>query len=192
MLKETDDLDILRMTYDSKITFEKHLCSVSWSASEGLVSWGSECSLTLKMIERVNTLSMIDWIDLVFHDRLLLGRCIQGFVLFDIKYCSHVWCLAQIHTIRLQLLDYVVSGNCFLNGGVFECDIAHCRSVAVLCMLYKIRCNLTYPLYGTLHVMYLQVRVTCSGLVTHRYTYAPPHSRISQYCRTFIPISVSL
>ena len=29
----------------------------------------------------------------------------------------------------------------FLAGGVFECDIAHRSSVAVLCMLYKIRCT---------------------------------------------------
>ena len=28
----------------------------------------------------------------------------------------------------------------FLTGGVLDCDLAHCRSVAVLCMLYKIRC----------------------------------------------------
>ena len=41
----------------------------------------------------------------------------------------------------LKLLDRAVSNTRILIGGVFECDIAHCRSVAVLCMLYKIRCN---------------------------------------------------
>ena len=30
------------------------------------------------------------------------------------------------------------SGARFLTGGVFQCDISHRRSVAVLCMLYKI------------------------------------------------------
>ena len=34
-----------------------------------------------------------------------------------------------------------VSGARFLTGGVFKCDIVHHRSVAILCMLYKIRCN---------------------------------------------------
>ena len=29
-----------------------------------------------------------------------------------------------------------------------ECDIAHRRSVAVLCMLYKFRCNPMHPLHG--------------------------------------------
>ena len=34
--------------------------------------------------------------------------------------------------------------------------------------------------------------VTRGGLIAHRYTYAPPRCRTSQYLRTFIPLSVSL
>ena len=56
VLKESDDLAILRVTFDSKITFEKHLRSVSRAASQRLGilrnSWQ------------------------VFHNRLLLGRCL--------------------------------------------------------------------------------------------------------------------
>ena len=80
----------------------------------------------------------------------------------------------------------------FLTGGVFGCDIAHRRSVAVLCMLYKIRCNPMHPLNGALPGPYESVRVTRGALVAHRYTYASPPCRNSQYCRTFIPLSVSL
>ena len=36
---------------------------------------------------------------------------------------------------HLKLLDRQVCGDCFLTGGVIECDIAHRRSVVVLCML---------------------------------------------------------
>ena len=36
MLKEFNDLDILGVTSDSKVTFEKHLCSVSRAASQRL------------------------------------------------------------------------------------------------------------------------------------------------------------
>ena len=76
----------------------------------------------------------------VFHERLLLGRGFSGFILQVLEYCSAIWCSpANTH---LCLLDRVVSGASFLTGGVFECDLAHCRSVAVLCMLYKIRCRL--------------------------------------------------
>ena len=62
------------------------------------------------------------------------------------------------------------------SGGVFECDIAHRRSVAVLCMLYKIRCNPVHPVNGALPGPYVPVRVTLCALVAHRYTCAPPRS----------------
>ena len=59
VLKESADFDILGVTFDSKMTFEKHLCSVSRAASQRLgilrKSWR------------------------VFHDRLLLGRCFRGY-----------------------------------------------------------------------------------------------------------------
>ena len=80
----------------------------------------------------------------------------------------------------------------FLTRDVFECDLAHRRSVAVLCMLYKIRCNPMHPLYGALPVPYVPVRVTCGVVIAHRYTYAPPCCRTSQYRQIFIPLSVSL
>ena len=74
VLKECDDLVILGLTFDSKMTFEKLLRLVSRAASERLgimrKSWR------------------------VFHDRSLLGRCFRGFVLPVLKYCSAVWCLA--------------------------------------------------------------------------------------------------
>ena len=44
-------------------------------------------------------------------------------------------------------------------------------------MLYKIRCNPMHPLYGSLPVPYVPVRVTRGAVIAHRYTYA-------RYCRT--------
>ena len=61
VLKESDHLVILGMTFNSKMTFEKHLRSVSRAASQRLgifrKSWR------------------------VFHDRSLLVRCFRGFAL---------------------------------------------------------------------------------------------------------------
>ena len=74
-----------------------------------------------------------------------------------------------IHT-HLKLLDRIVNGACFLTGDVFECDLAHRRSVAVLCMMYKIRCNPMHLLYGALPVSYVPVRVTRGALIAHRCT----------------------
>ena len=75
---------------------------------------------------------------------------------------------------------------------MFECDLAHRRSVAVLCMLFKIKCNPMNPLYSALPVPYVPVRVTRGAVIAHRYNYAPPRCRTSQYRLTFIPLSVSL
>ena len=169
VLKESGDLVILEVTFDSKMTFEKHLRSVSRGASQRLgilrKSWR------------------------VFHDRSLLGRCFWGFVLPVLEYCSAIWCSAADKD--LKLLDRAVSGARFLTGGVFECDISHRRSLAVLCILYKIRCNPARLLNGALPGPYLPARVTRSALVAHRYTYALPCCRTLQYGRTFIPLSVS-
>ena len=101
------------MTFDSKMTFEKHLRLVSRAASQRLgilrQSWQ------------------------VFQDRSLLEKYFSGFVLPVLEYCSAVWCSAV--DVHLKLLDRAVSGARFLTGGLFECDISHRRFVAVLCML---------------------------------------------------------
>ena len=59
-----------------------------------------------------------------------------------------MWCSAA--DTHLKLLDRAVSGPRFLTGGVFECEIAHRRSMVVLRVLYKIRCNLVHNLNGVL------------------------------------------
>ena len=99
----------------------------------------------------------------MFHDRSLLWRYFRGFVLPVLEYCSAVWCSAA--DTHLKLLYRAVSGTQFLTGGVFECDISHRRSVAVLCMLYKIRCNPVHPLNGALPGPYVRSRgyMRCSG-----------------------------
>ena len=72
VLKEPDDLVILGVPFDSKMTFEKHLHSVSKAASQRLgilrKSWQ------------------------VFHDRLLLGRSFSDFCLesFGVLFCRLV------------------------------------------------------------------------------------------------------
>ena len=113
-----------------------------------------------------------------------------GFCPPFLEYCSAVWCSAA--DTHLKLLYRAVSGAQFLTGDVFECDIAHRRSVAVLCMLYKIRCKAMHPLSGALPGPYVPVRVTRGALVTHRYTYAPPRCRTSHYSKTYFILSVSL
>ena len=93
-------------------------------------------------------------------------RCFRGFVVPVLEYCSAVWCSAADTYLRLR--DRAVSGDSFLTGGEFECDLAHRRSEPVSCMLYKIRCNPMHPLYGALPVPYVPVRVTLGAHIGTR------------------------
>ena len=117
LLKESADLVILGVTFDAKMTFEKHLRSVSSAAAQRLgimrTSWQG------------------------FHDRSLLLRSFWRFVLPFLKYCSALWCSAA--DSHLKLLDRVVRSAGFLAGGVLDCNLANRRSVAELCMVFKIK-----------------------------------------------------
>ena len=128
VLKESADLVILGLTLDAKMTFGKHLRSVSSAAAQRLgimrKSWQ------------------------VFHDRSLLLRYFLSFVLPVLEYCSAVWCSAA--DSHLKLLDRVVKTACFLAGGVLDCNLVHRPSVAELCMLFKIKSNPMHPLSGAL------------------------------------------
>ena len=82
VLKESGDPVILGVTFHSKMSFEKHLRSVSRAASQRLGILRNSWQL--------------------FHDRSLLGRCFRGFVLPVLEYCSAVWCSAADTHLRLQ------------------------------------------------------------------------------------------
>ena len=97
MLKESADLVILGVTFDAKMTFEKHHRSVSSAAAQRLgmrKSWQ------------------------VFHDWSLLLRSFFSFVLPVLEYCSAVWCSAA--DSHLKLLDRVLRSSVFLAGDGFQ------------------------------------------------------------------------
>ena len=71
VLEESDDLVILGVTFDSKMTFEKHLCLTSRAASQRRGIFRNSFH--------------------VFCDGSLLVRCFRGFVLPVLEYCSAVW-----------------------------------------------------------------------------------------------------
>ena len=85
-----------------------------------------------------------------------------------------MWCSAV--DSHLKLLDRVVRSVGFLAGGVLEYNIAHRLSVAVLCMLFKIKSNPMHPLSGSLPLPYVPASVTRGALVAHRHSFASPRS----------------
>ena len=108
VLGESADLVILGVTFDAKMTFEKHIRSVSSAAAPRL-------GIMRKPWQ-------------VFHNLSLLVRSFWSFVLPVLEYCSAVSCSAA--DSRLKLLDRVVRSAGFLAGGVLECNLANRRSVS--------------------------------------------------------------
>ena len=105
-------------------------------------------------------------------------RSFWNFVLPVLVYFSAVCCSAA--DSHLKLLDRVVRSAGFLVGGVLECNHVHRRSVAELCMLFKIR-DLMHPLSCALPSPYVKARVTRGVLVAHRHSFVPPRCWTSQY-----------
>ena len=103
-LKESDDLVILGVAFNSKLTLEKHP------------------RLFYRASQRLGILRK-SW--RVFHDRSLLERCFRVLFCQFLGYCSAVWC--SVADTHVKLLDRAVSGARFLTVGVFECDISHRR-----------------------------------------------------------------
>ena len=87
---QSGDLVILGVTFDSKITFEKHFHSVSRAASQRLG--------ILRKFWRV------------FHDRSLLGRCFRGFVLPVWSIVLRSGARLPIHTVNYWTEQSVVPG----------------------------------------------------------------------------------
>ena len=106
----------------------------------------------------------------LFHNRSLLLRTFWSVVLPVLEYCSVVWCSAA--DSHFELLDEVVRSAGFLAGGVLECNLAHRRSVAVLCMLFKVKSNPMHPLSGALPLPYVPACVTSGALVARRHSFA--------------------
>ena len=156
------------MTFDAKMTFEKHLRSVSSAAAQKL------------------GIMRKTWP--VFYDRSLLLRSFWSFILQVLEYFSAVWCSAA--DSHRKLLDRVLRSAGFLAGCVLEFNLAHRRSVAELCMLYKIKSNAMHPLSGALLFPYVPACVTHGALVAHRHSFPPPRCRTAQYLGA--PLSVSL
>ena len=94
VLKESDDLVILGVIFDSKMNFEKHRGSVSRAASQWL-------AILRKSWE-------------VFYSSLILRRCFLCLVLPVLEYYSAVWC--SVANTHLKLLVPAVSCSSFLTG----------------------------------------------------------------------------
>ena len=152
------------VTFDSRMTFEKHIHSVSRGASQ-----------------RIGILRK-SWY--VFHDRLLLGRCFRGFVLPDLDYCSAVSCsTADSHH---KLLNPVVSAASFLTGVCLSVTL----NIVDLWQFYSCCTRSGAPDATSLWCptcSYVPVRVARCAVIAHLHTFAPICRWTWQYAGLLFP-----
>ena len=167
-LSDVSEVDILGVRFDSKLTFESHIRAVAASAAQ-----------RLGIMRRANR---------IFGDRSLVVRCFWSFLLPVLEYCSPVWGSASV--THLRLLDRVVHGAAGLSEGGVVCDLHHRRSVASLCMFYKVIHNDAHPLYPVLPSTYVPARYTRRAVLLHAYALNPVRCRTVQFSRCFVPREV--
>ena len=146
------------------MTYEKHLPFVSTASSKCPVSWGS--SNEYFMVSR-------SWWD--------------AFEVLSWQFWSTVLrCSARL---PIQTFGFQHFGLC--SCALRVCNLSQRQPVAVVCVLYKNRSNPMHPFCAALPEPLVPMRVTRNALVAHRYTFAFPRCKNSQYRRAFISHSVA-
>ena len=167
-LKESSELIILGVTFDPKLSFERHVRSVAASASQkiGIMRRG------LKIFDSVEVVCC----------------CFNSFMLPVLEYASVLWGSA-VHT-HLALLDRIVGRCAYLMNDVVPCNLSNRRSVAGLCMLYKVCERVSNPLFACLPDPYRRERLTRRTEALNEFAFEPVRFRTNQFSRSFIPAFV--
>ena len=111
-----DEVLILGVWLDCKLTFEYYLRKVAAAASQ-----------KLGILRRA-------WC--IVNDKNTLLQCFRGFVLPLLEYCSPVW--RSSARCLLKLLERMGRQASFTLGGELPCNLSHRRNVASLCMFYRL------------------------------------------------------
>ena len=125
-IRASPNLDILWVTFDSKLTFEDHLHDI-----------------VFRIFQRIGILRLVKRI---FVDTSVLLRCYFAFVLPVLVYCSQVCgSAAECH---LQLLKRQVYSVVVLCSDKSFLLLYHRRRVAGLSALYNVNSNSNYSLFS--------------------------------------------
>ena len=166
VLPVSDSLVILGVTFDSKMTFERHIVNVTSSAAR-----------SMGIVRRASK---------IFGTQEVLTTCFRSYCLSRLEYCAPCWwSSAEMH---LGLLDGVVRRGERLCGRRL-CDLEHRRHVSCLCMLYKIYNNPDNVLRDAL-VPAQPARVTRASSSAHAHQFKPVRCKTKQFKRCFIPRAI--
>ena len=170
LLAESEYLTVLGVTYDSHLTFEKHLSNVSANAARKL--------------------GIVRKASYIYNDEKINATCFRSFVLPLLEYCSPIWMSASARD--LSLLDRVARGGRFLFPDSASYDLAHRRMISCLSLFHKFYFNRELPLSFLIPEPLPLARATRFAERQHQYALCIPHCRTSQFQRTFLPSTVKL
>lgn len=164
MLSTCNYFKILGVTFDNKLTFEKHIRSVASGISQKI-------GILRKCFK-------------VFGDEVIMLKCFNSFILPCLEYCAPVWSSAA--DSHLKLLDRNLSAIKFLIPNL-KVDLWHRRQISSLCMLHKVYHFLEHPLHSSLPDLSHPVRNTRQAAAANSVTFSSIRCNTNQYSRCFIP-----
>lgn len=167
-IQNEDELLVLGVILDRKLTYERHLRQMASRARQ-------KTGILRKAAK-------------IFSDDNVLARCLRAYVLPLVEYCSPVWSSsAECH---LSLLDRVfrVAGDI---GGV-EINLDHRRRVGSLSLFWKIHSDATHPMHSSLPGPIARRRLTRGAERLHAFALQPARTRTCQYDRVFLNRCVSV
>ena len=170
LLAESEFLTILGVTFDSRLTFERHLTNISANAARKL--------------------GIVRKASYIYNSDRINATCFRSFVLPLLEYCSPVWMSAAARD--LALLDRVVRGGRFLfpNSGSYDLD--HRRMISCLSMFHKLYFSRELSLSTIIPEPLRVPRATRFAEQQHQYAVNVPRCHTSQFQRCFIPHTAKL
>ena len=169
LIDRVDNLKLLGVLLDSKLTFEVHLRNVARALSQKLG--------ILRKSRKI------------YEDDVILRRCFFSFILPHFEYCSVAWSSAA--DSHLRLLDRAFNSIKFLMPDL-SVDINHRRTVGALSVLYKIVSDLSHPLHRFLPRFYQSNRVTRNSVSMNSRAFVIDRVSTCQYSRCFFPSTCRL
>ena len=164
IINRSNQLKLLGVTLDSKLTFETHLRNMARGISQKLG--------ILRKSKKI------------YKDDDILRRCFFSFILPHFEYCSAVWSSAA--DSHLRLLERAFNSVKFLLSDL-DLDIGHRRDVGGLCILFKVVNDVHHPLHKFLPRFYQPARFTRYSEAVNSMAFEIGRHSTSQFSRCFLP-----
>ena len=168
-ISNVNGIKALGVVLDSKLTFEKHIRSLSASVCQ-------KSGLLRKCFKRYSSDSI------VLHS-------FYSFILPYFEYCAPVWMSAA--ESHLRLLNKALNSIRFLLPNL-SIDLHHRRLIGALSMFFKIYNNQQHPLNPKLPSLYVPLRQTRRTVALNSCALVPMNCSTNQFCRCFVPFIIEV